>query len=129
MFRHRALRALHSLGFEFWLPLPILGLFFWVGGGLMTDYLVSRSYYAKAQFRANTQLQGQPAKIVHSIKVQIKGSKGFSRVKVKTANSALKELEFEFPLTNSSQIEAAIATELGLSNDDVRKLVQYQISN
>lgn len=126
MFRHRALQALHSLGLEFWLPLPILGLFFWVGGGLMTDYLLSRSYYAKAQFRANTQLQGQPAKIVQSIKVQIKSSKGFSKVKVKTANSALKELEFEFPLTESRQIEAAIATELGLSDDDVRRLVRYQ---
>lgn len=91
----------------------------------MTDYLLSRSYSAKAQFQANRRLEGQPAKIVQSIRISVKHNKGFSRVEVKTANSALKELEFEFPVTEYSQVEAAIAQELGLSPLDVRKLVQY----
>jgi len=51
-------------------------------------------------------MEGQPPKTI-SINVEIKRRQGF---KVKeTANSVLKELEFEFPVTEFSQVEAAIA--------------------
>lgn len=92
----------------------------------MTDQMLSRSYSTADQLQANTRLRGQPSKRVLSIIVKIDRRQGFSNVKVKTANSALKELEFEFPVTEFIQVEAAIAQELGLSAERVRKLVIYQ---
>jgi hypothetical protein len=45
---------------------------------------------------------------------------------VKTVNSALTTLLFEFPTTERDHIEAAISHELGLPRDRVQALVQYQ---
>lgn len=125
----RPLQTLKSLGLEFLIPLPVLGLVFWVGAGLVTDRVMSRSYTTKIQHRTTTQLKGRPAEVVLSIKVEIKYNQGFSQVRVKTANSALKKLEFEFPFTEVNQIEVAISRELGLSSKSVRQLVHYQIDN
>jgi hypothetical protein len=91
--------------------------------------MLSRSYDPVIQLQADTQLEGQPPQTVISINVEIKRRKGFSKVKVKTANSVLKELEFEFPVTKFSQVEAAISQELGLSSQHVRRLVRYQIAD
>lgn len=115
-----------KLGLEFWLPLPLLGVLFWLAGGLITDYLLSRSYYNKDNLQVNTQIQ-KPAKIVLAIQVKINYNQGISKVKIKTANSTLKQLNFEFHLTEFSQIEAAISRELGLTLEQVRQLVRYQI--
>lgn len=95
----------------------------------MTQQMLSRSYNIAAYLSADMQLQGQRSRTVVLIKVEIKKDRGFSNVKVKTANSALKELEFDFPTTEFSQIEAAIGQELGLSAEQVRKLVRYQIKD
>lgn len=127
--RRQWLQTLYSLGLEFWLPLPLLGLAFWVCGGLLTDRMLSRSYDPVVQLQADTPLEGQPSKTVLSINVEINRRKGFSIVKVKTANSVLKELKFEFPVTEFSQVEAAISQELGLSPYHVRRLVRYQIAD
>lgn len=129
MLPSRWLQALYSLGLEFWLPLPLLGLFFWVGGGLLTEKMLSRSYSSADHLQSDKKLEVQRSKTVLLIQVEINSRQGFSRVKVKTANSALKELEFEFPVTQFVQLEAAIGQELGLSDEYVRKLVRYQIMN
>lgn len=127
MIRPRWLQGLSSLGLEFWLPLPLLGLVFWVGSGLVTQQMLNHSYNPKAYLQADMQLQR--TRTVVLIKVEINKDQGLAKVKVKTANSALKELEFEFPTTQFSQIEAAIGQELGLSTEYVRKLVRYQIKD
>ncbi len=129
MLPSRWLQSLYSLGLEFWLPLPLLGLFFWVGGGLLTEKMLSRSYSSADHLQSDKKLEVQRSKTVLLIQVEINSRQGFSRVKVKTANSALKELEFEFPVTQFVQLEAAIGQELGLSDQYVRKLVRYQIMN
>lgn len=121
------LKILKSLGLEFWLALPLLGILFWVGGGLATNSLLSRSYYNNERLQVNTQIKEKPTKLVLAIKVEINYKLGISRVKVKTANSTLKQLEFEFFVTEVSQIEAAISRELGLSLEEIRQLVRYQI--
>lgn len=128
MIRPRWLQGLYSLGLEFWLPLPLLGLVFWVGSGLVTQQMLNYSYNPKAYLQADMQLQ-RSSRTVVLIKVEIKKEQGFAKVRVKTANSALKELEFEFPTTEFSQIEAAIGQELGLPTEYVRKLVRYQIED
>lgn len=123
----RWLQKLHSLGLEFWLPLPLLGIAFWVGGGILTDKVLSRPYGTVDKLQADTQLEVQLSVTVLVIKAEIKKSEGFTRVQVKTTDSALKKLEFEFPVTELSGVEAKIAQELKLSREDVRKLVRYQV--
>ena len=123
----RWLQKLHSLGLEFWLPLPLLGIAFWVAGGILTDKVLSRPYGTVDKLQADTQLEVQLSVTVLVIKAEIKKSEGFTRVQVKTTDSALKKLEFEFPVTDLSGVEAMIAQELKLSREDVRKLVRYQV--
>lgn len=124
----RSLDSLKSLGLEFWLPLPILAIAFWIGGGLITDRILNRSYYVTTPIQANASVQEQPAKVILSIGVEIKYHQGFSKVRVKTANSALKKLEFEFPFTEVSQIETALSRELGLSLEQIQQTVHYQVN-
>lgn len=128
MRRWRSLHPLKSLGLEFWLPLPILAIAFWIGGGLITDRILNRSYYVTTPIQANTSVQEQPTKVILSIGVEIKYHQGFSKVRVKTANSALKKLEFEFPFTEVSQIEVALSRELGLSLEQIQQTVHYQVN-
>ena len=67
------------------------------------------------------------AKVVLAIKVEINYAQGISKVRVNTANSALKQLEFEFYVTDVNQIETAISRELGLPLEQIRLLVHYQV--
>lgn len=121
-------QILYSLGLEFWLPLPLLGFAFWVGCGLVTDQLLSRPYGIAAQLKASPQLvEVHLAVDVLVILAEIQKSQGFTKVQVKTTDSVLKKLEFQFPVTQVSSVEAKIAQELKLSPENVRKLVRYQI--
>lgn len=54
MLQPRWLQVLYRLGLEFWLPLPLLGLGFWTGGGLVSDQVLSHSNPA-AQLQAEPQ--------------------------------------------------------------------------
>lgn len=129
MLQSRWLKILRSLGLEFWLPLPLLGLAFWVGGGFLMDRILSRSHQPTNPLKVETLSAKQPRTVVLSITVQIKKHQGVSRVRVKTASKALKELEFEFPVTELNQVEAAISKELRLPIDDVRKLMRFETEN
>lgn len=120
---------MNNLKLELWLPLPLLGLIFWFGGGLITDKVLSRSYATVDKLQADTQLEVQLAVTVLVIRAEINKSQGLTKVQVKTIDSTLKKLEFEFPVTEFSQVEDAIAQELGLSRADVRKLVRYHLKN
>ncbi|NJP08368.1 MAG: hypothetical protein HC866_01930 [Leptolyngbyaceae cyanobacterium RU_5_1] len=46
---------------------------------------------------------------------------------MKTANPALKKLEYEFPVLDFGQVEAAIARELNVSRSQVQSRIQYEI--
>ncbi len=124
MLQSRWFQILRSLGLEFWLPLPLLGLAFWVGSGFVMDGVLSRSNQMNKYLQADFQSAKQPYTTIVSIKPEINKHLGISRVKVKTASPALKELEFEFPLTELSQLETAISLELGLPIEKVRKLMR-----
>lgn len=136
MFQSRWLQAIsHRLGLELWLPFPLLGLGFWLVGGLVTDQGLSRAYPTEAHLQANIQPKVQQSLTVLSsvtllsIEVVIRKDHGVSQVAVKPVNSALKKLTFEFPVTEFSQVEAAIVQELGLSPEAVRRLVNYQVED
>lgn len=123
----RGLRALRFLGVWFWLALPLLGLSFWIGSGLLSDRILSRPFGTVVQLEADTQLEVNLAVTILVIKAEIYKQQGFTKVEVKTTKSALTKLEFQFPVTEFNQLESTIAQELGLSLADVRKLVRYQV--
>ncbi len=133
MIQPRWLQALYRLGLELWLPLPLLGLGFWVVGGQIMDQVLSRAYTTGAQLQSNRQPRVQRSAtmltptLVLSIQVVIKKQRGFSQVKVSPTNSVLKALTYEFATIEVEQVEAAIARELGLSPETVRKLSYYQV--
>ena len=129
MFRHRWLHLLHSLGLEFWLPLPFLGGLFWFGGNRMADQVLSRPYTTVNQLQADTQLEVKLSLTVVLIKAVINKTEGLTIVAVKTTDSTLKKLEYEFGVTEVGEIESAIANELGMSIEQTRKLVRYQIQD
>ncbi len=122
-------QALRPLWLEFWLPLPLLGIIFWLGGSFVTNQVLSRPYSTVTKLQADTQQQVQLSVTVLVIKAQIERSEGLTKVEVKTADPELKKLEFEFPVTQVNQVEAMVAQKLRLPREDVRKLVRYQIKN
>ncbi|OUL21002.1 hypothetical protein [Nostoc sp. 106C] len=126
MLQSRWFKILHSLGLEFWLPLPLLGLAFWLGCGFLMDAMLTRSHQTIRYLKVDTQLTKQPNRTVLSIQPEINKRLGISRVKVKTDSPVVKELQFEFFVTDLTQLEAAISQELGLPVEDVRKLMQHQ---
>jgi hypothetical protein len=77
----------------------------------------------------NRQIQSQLAVNVQGILATINKQQGITKVEVKTANSVLKKLEFEFTVTELSQVKAAIAQQLRLSPENLRLLVSYRIKN
>jgi len=124
MLRARSLQFLFSLGLEFWLPLPFLGFGFWLLSGIMTgqvlnqlnpiEHTVSVTPQPETLFQENK---------ISSIQLQINESEGITRVKVKIAAARLKELEFKFPGTDLTEVEAALSQELGLSEQEIKKLI------
>ncbi len=122
-------QILHSLWLEFWLPLPLLGALFWLGGSFIKDRVLSRPYTTVSTLQADTERQIKLSVTVLLIKAKIQKSEGITEVEIKAADSTLKKLEFAFPTTEFAQVEANIAMKLGLSREDVRKLVRYQIEN
>lgn len=122
-------KALNVLWLEFWLPLPLLGVGFWLAGSLLTEQVLSRPYSTVNTLQANAQRKVQLSVTVLVITAEIDKSEGVTKVELKTAESTLKTLEFEFPVTEFNQVETNIAQELGLSRAEVRKLVRYQVKD
>lgn len=126
MLQSRWFQILRSLGLEFWLPLPLLGLAFWLGCGFVMDGVLTRSYQTMRYIKVDAQSAKQPNRTILLIQAEINKRLGISRVKVKTDSPVVKELEFKILVTDLSQLEAAISQELGLPVEDVRKLMQNQ---
>lgn len=131
MSRPRWLQFLTQLGLEFWLPLPLIGLIFFLGTGWLTHHLLSQSYGTTAQLQADSthQIQFSLSLTVMSIEAAIDRRDKSTEVKVYTADSMLKQMEFEFPFTDYEQIDGAIAKYLGLSQGAVKELIRYRLDN
>lgn len=126
MRRSRWLQFLASLGFEFWLPLPLLGFAVWAIAGLVTDRQLSQysPYIMEFQVPQNSQpVQEQ----VFSIKVIVDSDRQISQIKVKQIKNTFQNHEFTLKTTNLKEVEMTISKKLGLSSKQVQELVRYQI--
>ncbi|HEY9767181.1 MAG TPA: hypothetical protein V6C71_01580 [Coleofasciculaceae cyanobacterium] len=125
----RWLQRASNLNLDFWLLLPILALAFWLGGELIADRVLSRPYDVVTELKADQLTQIELSFKVEVIQVLIDRNRGMTQVKVKTNDSELKKLEFEFPITEFEQVEKKIAKELGLSKANVQRLARYQLED
>jgi hypothetical protein len=125
----RWLKKASSLNLDFWVLLPILGFAFWIGGELISNQVLSRPYGIVAELKADQRTQIELSFNVEVIHVLIDKNKGLTKVEVKTNDSELQKLEFEFSITEFEQVEMKIGKELGLSKQDVQRLARYQIKN
>lgn len=118
---------LRGLGLEFWLPLPLVAVVFWLGSSFLAAQQLSQSYSTKTKLQSDTQLEARLSVNVLLINAAVNRTQKITQVEVETADPILKRLELELPTIEFSQIEATIAEELGLPRQDVRKLVRYEI--
>jgi len=117
------LKFLKSLGIEFWLPLPLLGLSFWFVGGLLTEKILSRSGNDDA---VNLQAIQPEYKYGTEIKVILYTNKGYSLVKIESLSRTYTESRMVLKTTDRSLIEEAIAAELEMSREKVRTITRYR---
>lgn len=114
------------LRLEFWLPLPLLGLAFWLVSGLMTEHSLIQSDRSIESFNITID-QTESANKILSIQVIVDRERNISSVKVKQATQVYQKQEFELATTKLERVEAAISQELGLPPTKVRQLLRYQI--
>ncbi|MEG3833772.1 MULTISPECIES: hypothetical protein [unclassified Microcoleus] len=120
-------RWLKASGAEFWLPLPFVAIAFWVCSSFLMAQELQQPQIVKNKLQADTQLKATVSVNILLINAVINRKQGTTQVAVETAEPILKRLELELPMTDATQIEAAIAQELQLSRQNVRQLVRYEI--
>ena len=125
----RLLQLLYRSGWEFWLPLPVIAVLFWGMGNLIAHQVLSRPYQSINTLQADTQLDVKLSATVLTINAVIDRRRGVTFLAVKTTDSTLKKLEYEFPTTRSNEIETAIARELEMPIPNVRRLISYRIKD
>ena len=117
------------LGLEYCLPLLAVAAFFW----LATHWLDRRVLGSTND--SIDRLVAQPPHTVElsfsltimSIDAEIEPDSGLTEVNIRTTGSVLKEVEFEYPLIEYDEIEAALAKELDLDPAIVRQMIRYRI--
>lgn len=123
----RFLKLLHSAGWEFWLPLPLITVLVWLVGNFMATQVLSRPYDSIHTLQPETQLDVKVSATIQAINAKIDRKREVTTISIKTTDSTLKKLEYEFPTTQINQVEAALAQELKMSTTTVRKIVSYRI--
>jgi hypothetical protein len=124
MQRFQWLRFLGSLGVEFWLPLPLVGLGFWLIIQFVTAQNLRLSNHSDRQLEVK-QNQSSPTGQILSIKVKVDRQSNSSQIQVQQTTSVIQKQEFKIPITESERLETAIAKKLNLSVEQVRELIYY----
>ena len=114
------------LRLEFWLPLPLLGLAFWLVSGLITDHSLRHSHQSVESYEITANEAQSGNKILY-IKVIVNRDLNTSRVKVKQATQVYQKQEFKLATADLSLIETEIAQKLGLPTKQISQLLRYQI--
>ena len=116
---------LKRLGAEFWLPLPFLGILFWLGTTALTAEVLKQANEVKQPIETDHKVQIQLSTDVVSIEAEIKVRDRFTKVFIQTGDPVVKKLELEFPVTEIEEIDRAIAQQFNLSPETVHHLTRY----
>ncbi|AFY53562.1 hypothetical protein Riv7116_0987 [Rivularia sp. PCC 7116] len=121
------LKFIKSVGIEFWLPLPLLGLSFWFVGGWLTEQTLSRPSKNLTQLKTT---QPDYGKKIALIKVEIYPQQGISLVTVKKAENKIStrytKSQIILNTTHIPSVEAKISNELGISRERLRNKLRYR---
>lgn len=120
-------RSLQASGAEFWLPLPFVAIAFWFGTNTLMAQELRQPHPTETKLQADTQLQATVSINILLINAIVNRQQGVTQVEVETTDPILKRLELELPMTDTNQIEVAIAQELGLSQQQIRQFVRYEL--
>lgn len=123
------LQLLHRLGWEFWLPLPLIAVIFGLIGNCIAVQVLNRPYNSIDRLQADRQLDTKLSMMVLAINAEIDRRRGVTQVSIRATNATVKTLQYEFSITQAEQVEIAIAREFGISVKDVRKLISYRIKD
>jgi len=93
----------------------------------MAAQVLSRPYDSVNSLPAGTQLDVELSVTILGMNAEINRRQGATTIFVKTTDLSLKKLEYEFSVVEVDQIEQAIAQELGMPVETVRKLISYRI--
>jgi hypothetical protein len=126
MHRFRSLRFFYSLGLEFWLLLPLVGLGFWLTIRFVSERNLHLASHSDRSLEITQDRQSSSERIL-SIKVTVDRTSNSSRVRIKETTSVFQKQEFKLTTTQFDRLETAIAQKLNLSVEQVRQLVRYQI--
>lgn len=125
----RFFQLLHRMGWEFWLPLPLIATLFWVGGQFVATQVLSRPYESVNKLRADGQRNIRLSVAILVMNAEIDRRRGITTIFVKSTDSTLKDLEYQFPTTQASQVEEALARELEIPVEKVRKRIGYRLKD
>ena len=125
----RLLHLLHRVGGEFWLPLPLIAVLVWFTGDWMAARVLNGSYDSVNKLQTGTQLTTKRSVTILTMNAEIHRHRGLTKLVIKTTAPTLQRLEYQFPFTQASQIEVAIAKELAMPIADIRKSIGYRIKD
>lgn len=119
---------LHKLGLEFWLPLPLVGLSFWVGGQWVTEQALSQPRPLDQPLTITSQQQATLVLDILAIEAEIRMNRGYTKVDVTTSSPVLRKLEYEFAELDPNEVTLNLAQQLGLTTQQVERLTRYRFS-
>ncbi|MBD3887494.1 hypothetical protein IFO70_38740 [Phormidium tenue FACHB-886] len=129
MTKFRWLTRFSQFGLESWLSLPLVAVGIWAGSQWLNSQVLSETYTTTTQLDAEQQQQVSLdlTLTILSIYAEVNRGGGVTEVTIQTGGSDLKELQFEYPVTEFADVERAIAREFNLSSDEIRTLIRYHI--
>ncbi len=95
----------------------------------MAARVLNGAYDSVNKLQAGTQLTTKRSVTILTMNAEIDRQRGLTTLVIKTTAPTVQRLEYEFPFTQASQIEAAIAKELAMPIADVRKSIGYRIKD
>lgn len=128
----RAAPLRQRFALEFWMPLPLIGLIFWLGGGLVTEHILNQSSSPVLPLRQALQFNVQPAVNFLEIRADLDRSQNRTNVtaiQISEVNAYPKRVQFELATTEFDQVEVGIAQRLEIPTELVRRLVSYRMTS
>ncbi|MEM7726141.1 MAG: hypothetical protein AAF208_07170 [Cyanobacteria bacterium P01_A01_bin.45] len=127
MLKFKQLQFLKYLGIDFWLPLPVLGLLFWLAANLATQHIFKHSanVFIQPQEIRTVANYTNPDRQIFSIKVKVFRELGFCRVYIKKTTEKIERSQFQLPTTDLSRVKFTISQKLNLPLEQLDERTIY----
>ncbi|MCF2971723.1 hypothetical protein L1047_11010 [Synechococcus sp. Nb3U1] len=111
------------------MPLPLVGLSFWVGGQWITEQALSQPRPLDQPLTITSQQQATLVLDILAIEAEIRTNRGYTKVDVTTSSPVLRKLEYEFAELDPNEVTLNLARQLGLTTQQVERLTRYRFSD